>query len=170
MGHVIHDFERKYASGRCCKPGQRRPTKETKTISLETESEIIDRLGNWFEANKKSREIAIRSGDGESEIIIWVAKVLSGADVFESLLDVVELTSRLISEGRYVSMYWKFFFFEEEAKNLMEAGLKYFTKDNYRTELESEPNKMKPYFWAQYLNPVSIPSEVDYVWLLDGDI
>lgn len=129
-----------------------------------------DRLGRWLEANQKSREIDLHGGGGESDVLILIAKVLSRRDVFESLLDVVEVTSRPFSEGRSLSVHWKFFFFEEDTRNLMEAGLKNFKMDEGRTQPVLEPNKMKPYFWSRHLAPASVPSDVDYVWLLDGDI
>merc|ERR1711887_450251 len=52
----------------------------------------------------------------------------------------------------------------------MESELRSLKIDDGRIQLVLEPNKMKPYFWSRHLDPVSIPSEVDYIWLLDGDI
>ena len=96
--------------------------------------------------------------------------MISKSDIFESLLDIVEMSERSFSNNRRLSVYWKFYFFEEEAHDLMKAGLENIVLDESRTELVFEAKKMKPYYWSRYLDPSSIPQAVDYVWLLDGDI
>ena len=107
---------------------------------------------------------------GEEDIVIWIARVISKADVVESLAEVVEQTLRPFTKGWRLEVYWRFYCFESEARALMEAGLENLHMNNLRTAVVFWPRNMKPYFWSRSLNPMVIPREVDYIWLLDGDI
>lgn len=144
---------------------------KTKASGALSVHEVEQRFRDWLEENSKSTEIVPSDViDDKGDIVVWIAKVISKMDIMESLLDVVEVTLRPISNNRRVSVYWKFFCFEEEAQRLIEAGLRNLKVGEGRTQVIFEPKKMKPYFWSRYLSPNSIPELVDYVWLLDGDI
>ena len=167
--HWQHHYDRKFVGGRAAVVPPLVGSTKAKKRAVE---DLNNQLITWMEENSRTKDtiIADTAGNEENDIVIWIAKVVSKADVLESLIDVAEVTRRPFTNDQHLSVYWKFFFFDEEARLLMEAGLKNLNLMEDRVELVLEPKKMKPYYWSRYLDPAEIPREVDYIWLLDGDI
>ena len=110
---------------------------------------------------------------------VWIARTVSVADIENTLRDITALDDEnRSSNGLSLSVHveWKLFCFQNEAYNILTTQTNLTTKivnnkssnEKVKVEILFAQGKHKMYFWENYLN--HIPSYVDYVWLVDGDI
>jgi hypothetical protein len=97
-----------------------------------------------------------------------IAKTVSVKDLKDTISDIQALKERY---SHYYQIQWKLFCYNNETyESLLEIFDEDSWKQDYNTEIYLWPGKNKINFWYKYLNPELIPSDIDYIWMMDGDI
>ncbi|GKY93721.1 hypothetical protein MPSEU_000339200 [Mayamaea pseudoterrestris] len=97
-------------------------------------------------------------------IEVLIAKTLGPLDVDETLLDILAMQSK-----RSTVVRWRLFCWSRKAFDSLHFKLDG-RLDELNVEIILKEKVLKTYFWYNHLTEDSLPSSVDYVWLLDGDI
>lgn len=110
--------------------------------------------------------------DSKTPLSLLIAKTVSEKDVKETMQDISliadiedynDLTSSSPTATTRTS--WKLFCYQEATFKALRQSLENHPQRK-EVEIIYQPNKMKIYFWENFLKDVS----QDYLWLMDGDI
>jgi hypothetical protein len=97
-------------------------------------------------------------------IQLLISKTLGPSDVDETVLDILAM-----QEKAPTTIHWTLFCWSSDTYDMLLTRLQN-RMEELRVKLVLEPNVLKTYFWYNYLTNDAIPSTIDYLWLLDGDV
>ncbi|CAJ1963988.1 unnamed protein product [Cylindrotheca closterium] len=106
-------------------------------------------------------------------IRLIVAKTMSLKDMNDTIVDIETMQQKVDAKtmDHDYEVEWILFTYKNET---YDALLEYLDtkqwKEKYRTTIYLWEGKQKLNFWQRYLNPSSIPNNIDYIWMMDGDM
>lgn len=104
----------------------------------------------------------------QKELKIILAKTVSVNDVGDTIRDIETMTEKY--SGQF-QLQWKLFCYQNQTFNsLRQRYDEHHWKQAFNTDLYMWEGRNKINFWYKYLNPQQIPSDVDFIWMMDGDI
>lgn len=107
--------------------------------------------------------------EGSKPTQLLMAKTISIKDVNDTLADMVALKKQL--DPRKFQLRWRLFCYNYETNDyLMDLYTNEEWKEKLQAEVHHEQGSAKATFWFKHMNPESIPDEIDYIWIHDGDI
>jgi hypothetical protein len=113
-----------------------------------------------------------------SSLKLVIGKTISFKDVSDTIIDMETITTKYSRRHRdnddsnqRFDIEWKLFCYQNETyHSLLQRYDEQQWKQDYNAEIYFRTGKNKIYFWHRYLNPKTLSSEVDYIWMMDGDI
>lgn len=96
---------------------------------------------------------------------ILIAKTVSLKDLDDIVLkDIDAMTKR-----DNISVHWRLFCYDLATNDELVKRLEN-NKFKEKVEVIFEEKRLKNFFWQKHMTPASIPREIDYVWMQDGDM
>jgi hypothetical protein len=134
-----------------------------------TSSSLSSLKTSMSESQKESDYILLPHPKFNIPLKLVIAKTVSVKDVRDTISDIQALKERY---SHHYQIQWKLFCYKNETyESLLEQSFdEDGWKQDYNTEIYLWPGKNKINFWYKYLNPELIPSDIDYIWMMDGDI
>lgn len=107
--------------------------------------------------------------EGNKPVQLLMAKTISIKDVNDTLADIVALRRQL--DPQKYQLRWRLFCYNQVTNDyLMGLYSDKEWKEKLRAEVHYVQGSAKATFWYKYMDPKTIPNEIDYVWIHDGDI
>lgn len=149
---------------------RRKPTTPSKPFSRPFSAQAIPRdRGNLLEQSLPAQIFSVRAvpsvgRNASHPIQVLIARTLSPSEVDEAILDILSM-----HEKPPTQVHWRLFCWARQTFDMLQEKL-HGRLDELNVELVLKERVLKTYFWYNHLTQDSIPSTIDYVWLLDGDV
>eukprot|EP00545_Synedropsis_sp_CCMP1620_P007502 CAMPEP_0119007218 /NCGR_PEP_ID=MMETSP1176-20130426/2862_1 /TAXON_ID=265551 /ORGANISM="Synedropsis recta cf, Strain CCMP1620" /LENGTH=435 /DNA_ID=CAMNT_0006959323 /DNA_START=373 /DNA_END=1680 /DNA_ORIENTATION=- len=111
----------------------------------------------------------------QSSLKILIAKTISLGDIQDTVLDIQELSTR----DENITVEWKIFCHAQETHDKFliallaaEESTSSSPWNNNATIVHAhfEEKRYKLFFWNKYLSPKDLAPDIQYIWMVDGDV
>lgn len=151
---------------------------------LSTELQAKESLQSLMEQpelsdNSKQSTFAVPVDKKNKLLKLWIAKTVSFKDVHETFFEIGNLTnqeawndsdSNINGYSQAAVVKWKLFCYQNTTHQALLKLRQENNHSNDQVEIIYSANKKKVFFWYNYMKPTAIPDDIDYVWMMDGDI
>lgn len=115
------------------------------------------------QTNKAETE-PIGSSGYNFKLKVLIAKTVSQKDILDTVADIHALSNR----DENITVEWKIFCHEQSTYGMLQHQLKSWNKSTVAIHVHEQRYKL--FFWHKYLSPKDLSPDIQYLWMVDGDV